>query len=234
MIHACLSRQPNRYEAVVTLARKAKQRTLLDQVAGQQNTEGIKPLLQQMREETKLWDEDPQRDEPGEAFSWPPKIGVTWTDDGKADLEVLGVADARAGRGRLSVVSCFKFPVPLCCCVAATACWGCGEPLPDAVLGAGSLLRRAPALRAARCHHGTRRQEFLALSFLRAWGVCLVVWGGSRQVDARRCFRSTRFVAGYFGCKRIALALSVVALPHNCGQTPLLHPPRKFQIVKRV
>ena len=43
MIHACLSRQPNRYEAVVTLARKAKQRTLLDQVAGQQNTEGIKP-----------------------------------------------------------------------------------------------------------------------------------------------------------------------------------------------
>ena len=90
MIHACLSRQPNRYEAVVTLARKAKQRTLLDQVAGQQNTEGIKPLLQQMREETKLWDEDPQRDEPGEAFSWPPKIGVTWTDDGKADLEVMG------------------------------------------------------------------------------------------------------------------------------------------------
>ena len=69
MIHACLSRQPNRYEAVVTLARKAKQRTLLDQVAGQQNTEGIKPLLQQMREETKLWDEDPQRGEPGEAFS---------------------------------------------------------------------------------------------------------------------------------------------------------------------
>ena len=90
MIHACLSRQPNRYEAVVTLARKAKQRTLLDQVAGQQNTEGIKPLLQQMREETKLWDEDPQRDEPGEAFSWPPKIGVTWTDDGQADLEVMG------------------------------------------------------------------------------------------------------------------------------------------------
>ncbi len=90
MIHACLSRQPNRYEAVVTLARKAKQRTLLDQVAGQQNTEGIKPLLQQMREETKLWDEDPQRDEPGEAFSWPPKIGVTWTDDGKADLEGMG------------------------------------------------------------------------------------------------------------------------------------------------
>ena len=90
MIHACLSRQPNRYEAVVTLARKAKQRTLLDQVAGQQNTEGIKPLLQQMREETKLWDEDPKRDEPGEAFSWPPKIGVTWTDDGKADLEVMG------------------------------------------------------------------------------------------------------------------------------------------------
>ena len=90
MIHACLSRQPNRYEAVVTLARKAKQRTLLDQVAGQQNTEGIKPLLQQMREETRLWDEDPQRDEPGEAFSWPPKIGVTWTDDGKADLEVMG------------------------------------------------------------------------------------------------------------------------------------------------
>ena len=90
MIHACLSRQPNRYEAVVTLARKAKQRTLLDQVAGQQNTEGIKPLLQQMREETRLWDEDPARDEPGEAFSWPPKIGVTWTDDGKADLEVMG------------------------------------------------------------------------------------------------------------------------------------------------
>ena len=90
MIHACLSRQPNRYEAVVTLARKAKQRTLLDQVAGQPNTEGIKPLLQQMREETKLWDEDPTRDEPGEAFSWPPKIGVTWTDDGKADLEVMG------------------------------------------------------------------------------------------------------------------------------------------------
>ena len=90
MIHACLSRQPNRYEAVVTLARKAKQRTLLDQVAGQQNTEGIKPLLQQMREETKLWDEDPKRDEPGEAFSWPPKSGVTWTDDGKADLEVMG------------------------------------------------------------------------------------------------------------------------------------------------
>ena len=90
MIHACLSRQPNRYEAVVTLARKAKQRTLLDQVAGQPNTEGIKPLLQQMREETKLWDEDPARDEPGEAFSWPPKIGVTWTDDGQADLEVMG------------------------------------------------------------------------------------------------------------------------------------------------
>ena len=90
MIHACLSRQPNRYEAVVTLARKAKQRTLLDQVAGQPNTEGIKPLLQQMREETKLWDEDPTRDEPGEAFSWPPKIGVTWTDDGQADLEVMG------------------------------------------------------------------------------------------------------------------------------------------------
>ena len=90
MIHACLSRQPNRYEAVVTLARKAKQRTLLDQVAGQQNTEGIKPLLQQMREETRLWDEDPARDEPGEAFSWPPKIGVTWTDDGKADLAVMG------------------------------------------------------------------------------------------------------------------------------------------------
>ena len=90
MIHACLSRQPNRYEAVVTLARKAKQRTLLDQVAGQPNTEGIKPLLQQMREETKLWDEDPMRDAPGEAFSWPPKIGVTWTDDGKADLEVMG------------------------------------------------------------------------------------------------------------------------------------------------
>ena len=90
MIHACLSRQPNRYEAVVTLARKAKQRTLLDQVAGQQNTEGIKPLLQQMREETKLWDEDPMRDAPGEAFSWPPKIGVTWTDDGQADLEVMG------------------------------------------------------------------------------------------------------------------------------------------------
>ena len=90
MIHACLSRQPNRYEAVVTLARKAKQRTLLDQVAGQPNTEGIKPLLQQMREETKLWDEDPMRDAPGEAFSWPPKIGVTWTDDGQADLEVMG------------------------------------------------------------------------------------------------------------------------------------------------
>ena len=90
MIHACLSRQPNRYEAVVTLARKAKQRTLLDQVAGQPNTEGIKPLLQQMREETKLWDEDPMRDTPGEAFSWPPKIGVTWTDDGQADLEVMG------------------------------------------------------------------------------------------------------------------------------------------------
>ena len=90
MIHACLSRQPNRYEAVVTLARKAKQRTLLDQVAGQPNTEGIKPLLQQMREETKLWDADPMRDAPGEAFSWPPKIGVTWTDDGQADLEVMG------------------------------------------------------------------------------------------------------------------------------------------------
>ena len=90
MIHACLSRQPNRYEAVVTLARKAKQRTLLDQVAGQPNTEGIKPLLQQMREEMKLWDEDPMRDAPGEAFSWPPKIGVTWTDDGQADLEVMG------------------------------------------------------------------------------------------------------------------------------------------------
>ena len=90
MIHACLSRQPNRYEAVVALARKAKQRTLLDQVAGQPNTEGIKPLLQQMREETKLWDEDPARDAPGEAFSWPPKIGVTWTDDGQADLEVMG------------------------------------------------------------------------------------------------------------------------------------------------
>ena len=90
MIHACLSRQPNRYEAVVALARKAKQRTLLDQVAGQPNTEGIKPLLQQMREETKLWDEDPMRDAPGEAFSWPPKIGVTWTDDGQADLEVMG------------------------------------------------------------------------------------------------------------------------------------------------
>ena len=90
MIHACLSRQPNRYEAVVTLARKAKQRTLLDQVAEQPNTEGIKPLLQQMREETKLWDEDPMRDAPGEAFSWPPKIGVTWTDDGQADLEVMG------------------------------------------------------------------------------------------------------------------------------------------------
>ena len=90
MIHACLSRQPNRYEAVVTLARKAKQRTLLDQVAGHPNTEGIKPLLQQMREETKLWDEDPTRDAPGEAFSWPPKIGVTWTDDGQADLEVMG------------------------------------------------------------------------------------------------------------------------------------------------
>ena len=90
MIHACLSRQPNRYEAVVTLARKAKQRTLLDQVAGQPNTEGIKPLLQQMREETKLWDEDPMRDAPGEAFSWPPKIGVTWTDDGQADLGVMG------------------------------------------------------------------------------------------------------------------------------------------------
>ena len=90
MIHACLSRQPNRYEAVVTLARKAKQRTLLDQVAGQPNTEGIKPLLQQMREETKLWDEDPMRDAPGEAFSWPPKIGVNWTDDGQADLEVMG------------------------------------------------------------------------------------------------------------------------------------------------
>ena len=89
-IDACLRRSENRYEAVVTLARKAKQRTLLDQVAGQQNTEGIKPLLQQMREETKLWDEDPMRDAPGEAFSWPPKIGVTWTDDGQADLEVMG------------------------------------------------------------------------------------------------------------------------------------------------
>ena len=57
-----------------------------------------------MREETRLWDEDPQRarSSPARPRSWPPKIGVTWTDDGKADLETNdGVADARAGRGRL-------------------------------------------------------------------------------------------------------------------------------------
>lgn len=90
MIHACLERQPNRYEAVVTIARKAKQRTLLDQVAGQPNTDGIKPLLQQMREEYERWDADPLKDEPGEGFSWPPKIGVTWTDDGGADLDTMG------------------------------------------------------------------------------------------------------------------------------------------------
>ena len=168
MIHACLSRQPNSYEAVVTLARKAKQRTLLDQVAGQQNTEGIKPLLQQMREETRLWDEDPQRDEPGEAFSWPPKIGVTWTDDGKADLEVMGSQTRAAGRDSCRLPS-FQVSVP------ALLFRGDG----DGVLGVreppprhrrGSRLRRAPALARRAPRHGAFRRNSWPCRLLRLLG----------------------------------------------------------------
>ena len=52
----------------------------------------------------------------------------------------------------------------------------------------------------------------------------MLFWECSLRVDAGQNIRSTRGrldTDGYFGFVRIALAQSVAALPHNCGQTPL-------------
>ena len=52
MIQATLSNYDNRYEAVLAVARKAKQRALLEQMGGGPEDEnGIKPILSQLQEE---------------------------------------------------------------------------------------------------------------------------------------------------------------------------------------
>lgn len=67
-----------RYEAVVAIARKAKQRALLEQM-GDRTLDGVKPLIAQMNEELEAWEATPGFDEPRDA-SWPAQIGVTWVD----------------------------------------------------------------------------------------------------------------------------------------------------------
>ena len=97
MIHACLSRQPNRYEAVVALARKAKQRALLDQM-GDGNLDGVKPLIAQMDEELEQWEADPAYGEMRDQ-SWPAKIGVVFVDEDNVDTKVAAEAQKFPGEG---------------------------------------------------------------------------------------------------------------------------------------
>ena len=102
---------------------------------------------------------------------------------------------------------------------------GRGEPLPHAVGGAG----KSPSTSA-----GVARGAFPAMvrvdrifspcRFCEAWGVCLAVFGGFRdgRSEAKHSehTRPAGHHGGYFGSKRIALALSVLELLHNCGQRP--------------
>lgn len=81
-IDACLRRSENRYEAVVTLARKAKQRALLDQM-DDRNIDGVKPLIAQMNEELELWEADAEYGKISPDASWPAAIGVVFVDETK-------------------------------------------------------------------------------------------------------------------------------------------------------
>ena len=81
-IDACLRRSENRYEAVVTLARKAKQRALLDQM-DDRNIDGVKPLIAQMNEELELWEADAEYGKVSPDASWPATIGVVFVDETK-------------------------------------------------------------------------------------------------------------------------------------------------------
>ena len=96
-IDACLRRSENRYEAVVTLARKAKQRALLDQM-GDGNLDGVKPLIAQMDEELEQWEADPAYGEMRDQ-SWPAKIGVVFVDEDNVDTKVAAEAQKFPGEG---------------------------------------------------------------------------------------------------------------------------------------
>ncbi|KAJ1452401.1 hypothetical protein M885DRAFT_527149 [Pelagophyceae sp. CCMP2097] len=55
MIHAALMNEENRYEAVLKVARKARQRAVLEQMSGGPS-DSEKPLLAQLREELEVYD----------------------------------------------------------------------------------------------------------------------------------------------------------------------------------
>lgn len=96
-IDACLNLADNRYEAVVALARKAKQRALLDQM-GDGNLDGVKPLIAQMDEELEQWEADPAYGEMRDQ-SWPAKIGVVFVDEDNVDTKIAAEAQKFPGEG---------------------------------------------------------------------------------------------------------------------------------------
>ena len=59
-------------------------------MSGEGNPDGKKPLLAQFEEELAAFESDPRKDDPGEGFSWPAKIGVTWIDESEVDDNVMG------------------------------------------------------------------------------------------------------------------------------------------------
>ncbi|KAH8063275.1 hypothetical protein SO694_00047289 [Aureococcus anophagefferens] len=85
------------YEAVVALARKAKQRALLDQM-GDGNLDGVKPLIAQMDEELEQWEADPAYGEMRDQ-SWPAKIGVVFVDEDNVDTKIAAEAQKFPGEG---------------------------------------------------------------------------------------------------------------------------------------
>jgi len=55
---------------------------------GDAGLDGEKPLIAQMRQELEAWEADPHKDDPTESAWWPPKIGITWKDEGEVDTDV--------------------------------------------------------------------------------------------------------------------------------------------------
>ena len=162
-------------------------------------------------------------------LSWPPKIGVTWTDDGKADLEVMG-SQTRAGRASGSSRR-FKDPVPSFVVSRRRRTWGRQRAPATQSSPWGSRLRRAPGVARERVPATVRVEGFGAVASARREGVRVSLFGGLQRRSKRgKTFGAhDRTHAGYFGCKRIAPALSVIALPHNCGQTPSASPHANFR-----
>ena len=90
MIHACLSRQPNGTRPSSRSQGRPSSARYWIRSRGNRTRRASNRSCSKCAKKPNFGTRTHNATSPASAFSWPPKIGVTWTDDGKADLEVMG------------------------------------------------------------------------------------------------------------------------------------------------